>query len=187
MSIPLAKQIALVVIDMQPSFLTNIQAASRIAKRCRFAISVSKLFGIKVLFTEQVPEKLGHTLPELIDADTDAIVLSKTSFSAFGAKDFKETLRRSEIRHLLITGIETPICIYNTALQAQAHGMEVTLLEDCIGARRTEDANSVLNFLSQNSDCHILPSETIFYSLLQDAENSLFKEYTNLVKGTDII
>ena len=111
MSIPLAKQIALVVIDMQPSFLTNVQAASRIANRCRFAISVSKLFGIKVLFTEQVPEKLGHTLPELIDADTDAIILSKTSFSAFGAKDFKETMRRSEIRHLLITGIETPICI----------------------------------------------------------------------------
>ena len=52
MSIPLAKQIALVVIDMQPSFLSGIAQAQPIIGRCRFAIAAARLLGIQVLFTE---------------------------------------------------------------------------------------------------------------------------------------
>lgn len=182
MSIPLAKQIALVVIDMQPSFLSGIAQAQPIIGRCRFAIAAARLLGIQVLFTEQVPDKLGATLPELRDEAPSAPVLPKTTFSAFGAKGFPETLRETRIRHLLLTGIETPICIYNTALEAQAHDFEVTLLQDCIGARRTQDADTVLHFLRQKSDCHLLPAETIFYSLLSDAAHPLFREFTQLVK-----
>lgn len=182
MSLPLAKQIALVVVDMQPTFLQAIAEADRITARCRFAIETAALFGIGAIFTEQSPEKLGHTDPDLLAVAPDASVLVKTTFSAFGAKGFSEKLRDESIRHLLLAGIETPVCIYNTAIHAQALELETTLLQDCVGARRPCDAESVLQFLREKSDCHILPAETIFYSLLNDANNPLFRDFTKLVK-----
>ena len=182
MSIPLAKQIALAVVDMQPAFLPGITDAGRITQRCTFAIAAAQLLGIRVLFTEQVPDKLGHTLPGLLAPAPDAPVFAKTTFSAFGADGFTEALRQTGVRHLLLAGIETPICIYNTALHAQANDMDVTILQDCIGARRPKDADGVLHFLRQKSDCHVLSAETIFYSLLNDAAHPLFRDFTNLVK-----
>ena len=182
MSIPLAKQIALMIVDMQPAFLDAIEKAADITSRCKFALETADLLGIQVIFTEQSPEKLGCTEPSLLAAAPHGMVFNKTTFSAFGAEGLPEKLRDKRIRHLLLAGIETPICIYNTAVQAQAHDMETTLLQDCIGARRTSDEQSVIQFLRQKSDCHILPSETIFYSLLNDAKNPLFRDFTKLVK-----
>ena len=182
MSVPLAKQIALIMVDMQPVFLNSIQDSEYITDRCRFAIETAKLFGIEVIFTEQSPEKLGKTDSTLLDAAPHAAVFSKTTFSVFGAVGLTEKLENAGTQHLLLAGIETPICIYNTAIHAQAHEMETTLLQDCMGARSKSDEQSVIQFLRQKSDCHILPSETIFYSLLNDAKNPLFRDFTKLVK-----
>ena len=178
----LAKQIALVVVDMQAPFLKAIRGSGQILERCRFTLEAAQLLGMRILFTEQVTDKLGHTDKRLLDLAPKARVLAKTTFSAFGAEGFADELRANSIRHILLAGIETPICIYNTAIQASSQDMEVTLLEDCIGARRPKDAKTVLRFLCQKSDCHVLPSETIFYCLLNDAMNPLFREFTHLVK-----
>ena len=185
MSIPLAKQIALIMVDMQPTFLHSIEDSECITARCRFALETAGLFGIQVIFTEQSPQKLGNTDSTLLDRAPHGTVFSKTTFSAFGAVGLPEKLEDEGIQHLLLAGIETPICIYNTAIHAQAHELETTLLQDCIGARRTSDEQSVIQFLLQKSDCNILPSETIFYSLLNDATNPLFRDFTKLVKKHD--
>ena len=178
----LAKQIALVVVDMQASFLKAIQGSDQFLERCRFTLEAAQLLGVRTFFTEQVPDKLGHTEESLLDLAPEAGVFAKTTFSAFGAGGLVEELQADSVRHILLAGIETPICIYNTAIHASARDMEVTLLEDCIGARRSRDAESVIRFLCQKSDCHVLPSETIFYCLLNDAMNPLFREFTQLVK-----
>jgi nicotinamidase-related amidase len=82
---------------------------------------------------------------------------------------------------LLLAGIETSICIYQTALHALGADIGVTLLSDCISERRLEDRTPVLEQLL-SMDAHILPSETIFYSLLGSAEHPKFRELNDLVK-----
>src|SRR5690606_1291286 len=108
-------------------------------------------------------------------------IFPKTSFSALQAPGLREVLANAKIDHLILAGLETPICVYQTAIEATNDDFSVTLLSDCLGARRENDARAVLASLAQIG-CHVLPSETVFYSILSDSEHPAFREYTALVK-----
>lgn len=173
-------RVALLVIDVQPAFLKVIPNAEALLQRLRFSLSVANLFGFPVLFTEQVPDKLGGTEESLVKLAPSAPRLAKQRFSATGAEGFNSWVSGHGIEHFLITGIETPICVYQTAISLIRDDQEVTLLTDCVGARRPDDGRNALKFLSHSS-AHCLPSETVFYSLLESAEHPLFRDYTRLV------
>ncbi|MGH8017477.1 MAG: isochorismatase family protein [Opitutaceae bacterium] len=173
--------VALLVVDMQEAFLNTIVEGESVLRRCTFAIEAARTLGIRVLFTEQVPEKLGPTLPALREAAPDARMFLKNTFSALGANGLVEHLRKTGVYHLLIAGIETPVCVYQTALHAQDSDFDVTILSDCVGARRPDDARIVLQALA-GASCHVLPAETVYYSMLGNSAHRVFPAYTELVK-----
>lgn len=173
--------VLLLCVDMQPSFLKAIPDAADVLKRCAFAIEAANGLGMRVAFTEQLPRKLGGTAPELIALAPDAPLFSKSSFSAFGDDGITDALRSLEIEHIILCGIETPICVYQTAIGALDANHQVTILTDAIGARRPADSAICLGALAR-AGVHLLPAETIFYSLLHDASHPFFKVYTQLVK-----
>ncbi len=173
----------LLCIDLQPVFLRAVVDGGGVQRRCEFAIAAAVGLGLPVAFTEQVPQKLGGTAPELLALAPSAATYGKSSFSALADEGIREALvRQQRVEHLLLCGIETPICVYQTALEALAEGFQVTLLSDCIGARRPEDSAACLAAL-RAAGAHVLPSETIFYSLLRDVQHPFFKPYTQLVKS----
>ncbi|MEO0796974.1 MAG: isochorismatase family protein [Verrucomicrobiota bacterium] len=173
--------LALLLVDLQPSFLQVIPEGQSILRRAQFAAETAKILGISVAITEQVPEKLGPTANELTESAPEAPVFSKTAFSALGADGLIQWLKDRNVQHLLIAGIETPVCIYQTAVQAMAESFDVTLLTDAIGERRIGDRDPAMNTL-RHAGAHMLPSETVFYSILGDAQHPQFKAYTQLVK-----
>jgi nicotinamidase-related amidase len=116
-----------------------------------------------VAFTEQVPQKLGPTDPELLALLEASEVASR------------------RVSHVALCGVETPICVYQTAVDAMRTGMRVTVLCDCVGARREADARACLEALAR-AGARILPSETLFYSLLGEAVHPFFRTFTELVK-----
>lgn len=150
-------------------------------RRCAFAIQAAAGLGIDILFTEQVPEKLGPTAPELLSLLPTPVVLPKTTFSALGDPGIRTAIESRATEHLLICGLETPVCVYQTTLDARAAGLEVTLLSDCLGARRPDDARTCLDALTR-AGAHVLPAETVFYSLLRDVHHPSFRAFTQLVK-----
>jgi len=152
-----------------------------IVRRCSFAIEAARGLGITTAFTEQVPQKLGGTLPELLALASQPRIWGKSTFSAFADDGIRETLGKEEIDHLLVCGLETPVCVYQTALEALDTQYQVTVLSDCVGARRHEDAQAALSAL-RHAGIHVLPAETVFYSLLHDATHPFFKSFTQLVK-----
>jgi nicotinamidase-related amidase len=77
--------------------------------------------------------------------------------------------------------VETPVCVYQTAIDALRSGLQVTVLADCVGARRPDDAQVCLQALAR-AGAHLLPAETVFYSVLGSAEHPAFRAYTELVK-----
>jgi nicotinamidase-related amidase len=173
----------LVCIDMQPIFIKAMADADRVLRRCEFAVAAAHGIGLPILFTEQVPEKLGGTEPALRNLALSAPVLGKKTFSALSDDGIRDAIMRdSEIEHLILCGIETPVCVYQTAIAAIAQGLEVTVLSDCVGARRPDDARVCLDALVK-SGAHVLPSETVFYALLHDVTHPFFKAYTQLVKA----
>jgi nicotinamidase-related amidase len=172
----------LLCVDMQPVFIGAIHEGMRVRRRCEFAIAAATGIGMPVAFTEQVPQKLGATAAELLELAPQAPVWNKNTFSALADEAVRgHVLRQREVQHLLICGIETPVCVYQTAIAALAEGLQVTVLSDAVGARRPDDARVCLDALSR-SGAHVLPSESVFYSLLHDVGHPFFREYTRLVK-----
>lgn len=174
--------LGLLLIDFQEVFLRAIPERERLLQRTLFSLKAAELLGISVAVTEQSPEKLGTTTETLaLTWKTRTPVFRKSTFSAMAAKGLRDWIETKSIDHLLIAGIETPICIYQTAIDALGEGIDLTLLADCIGQRRTEDREPVLRQLLA-MEAHILPSETIFYSLLGSAEHQKFRAFNRLIK-----
>lgn len=175
---------ALLAVDLQTSLLGALPAAaaSALHARARLALAASALCRLPILFSEQVPAKLGPTDPALRKLAPAAPVFGKHTFSAVSDPHLLKALRDRQIEHLLLVGIETPICIYQTALDALSEGFQVTVLADAVGARRAEDHAACLAAL-RHVGVHVLPVETVFYALLHDASHPLFKPFTTLVKS----
>lgn len=175
--------LALLVVDAQPVFLNAIPAGARLADDCRFAVAAARALGVRVIFCEQRPDKLGGTHEAVRAAAPDAPVFAKSAFSAFGAPGLPEWLRDHEITHLLIAGLETPICVYQTVLAAAAAGLDTTVLADATGGRRAADHEAARRTLEKKSECRFLPAETVFYALLGDSSHPAFKTFSALVKA----
>ncbi|WP_269522920.1 isochorismatase family protein [Coraliomargarita parva] len=174
--------LGLLVIDLQDVFLKAMPERERIVRRASFAIEAAQLLGCSVAATEQLPEKLGPTSEAITTLwPSHTPVFGKSAFSALEAEGIDRWIESNQIDHLLLLGIETPICVYQTAVQALGEEIGVTLLSDGIGERRLEDRAPVLQQLLA-MEAHVLPSETVFYSLLGSAGHPKFKDYTQLVK-----
>ena len=180
---PIPSDLLLLCIDMQPKFLAAMADGAGVQRRCEFCVAAAAGLGIPVAFTEQVPQKLGATAPTLLALAPGAAVWAKQTFSALADDGIRDAvLRERGVRHLLLCGIETPVCVYQTAVAALAEGLQVTVLSDAVGARRTDDARVCLDALAR-AGAHVLPSETIFYALLHDVAHPFFRGYTQLVKS----
>ncbi|MFM8333996.1 MAG: isochorismatase family protein [Opitutaceae bacterium] len=172
----------LLAVDLQPAFLDAIPGGARALRRAAFAVAAAQGLGLPIAFTEQVPAKLGPTAPALLALAPGAPVFAKEAFSALADDAIRTALlEKRQTDHLLLCGIETPICIHQTALDARRAGLEVTLLSDAIGARRADDAEACLTAL-RAAGVHVIPSETVFYSLLGSARHPFFRDFTRLVK-----
>lgn len=182
MSVP---GLALLVVDAQSVLLNAIPGGDALGDSCRFVAAAAHAMGIRTAFCEQRPDKLGGTRPDILAAAPGAPVFAKSTFSAFGEEGVAEWLREHEIAHVLVAGLETPICVYQTVLGAMAEGLDVTVLTDAVGGRRPEDHAAALRALEKKSECHLLPSEAIFYSILGDASHAAFKPVSALVKARD--
>lgn len=174
----------LLCVDMQPVFVRAVAEGDRVQRRCEFALAAARGIGLPVMFTEQVPEKLGATAPALRALAPDAHVFAKRTFSALADTTIRDAIvSDSETEHLLLCGIETSVCVYQTTLDALAAGLAVTILSDAVSARRPDDARTCLDALAR-SGAHVLPAETVFYALLHDVSHPFFKAFTQLVKSS---
>ncbi len=171
----------LLCLDLQPAFLNAMAGGARALRRCAFAIEAAQVLGVPVAFTEQVPQKLGGTAPELLALAGRCPVWGKTAFSALADDGIRDALRQRTVKHLILCGLETPVCIYQTAIAALDAPYQVTVLMDAVTARRDEDAQAALAALAQ-AGVKVLPAETVFYARLHDAMHPFFKTYTQLVK-----
>ncbi len=171
----------LLCLDMQPAFLKVIPESEALVRRCAFAVQAAQGLGLRVAFTEQAPQKIGGTLTDLIEPLKKPVIYGKTTFSALADDGIADAIRAEDVEHLILCGLETPICVYQTALDAVNANLQVTVLSDAVGARRGADAEVVLRALTRHG-VYVLPSETVFYSLLQGSQHAFFKGYTELVK-----
>ncbi len=168
---------ALVVIDVQEAFAKAVDGFEDVAAQTAILVQGAKTLGLPVLVTEQYPRGLGDTVARVREALGDEVDrLPKTVFSAVRAEGFDLQGRDQA----LVCGIETHVCVNQTAHDLLAGGVEVHVAVDAVGSRTA--ANRELGLRKMEKSGAILTSaETALFELLGGAGSDEFKAIQKLV------
>jgi nicotinamidase-related amidase len=179
---PDASSTAIVVVDIQEKFVPAIGRMADILPKIKTLLSAAKELKVPVMVTEQYPKGLGRTIPELLPLLPEGFQpLEKTSFSCFGAEGFRTELSKSPVKSLVLIGIETHICLLQTAVHALERGYEVFLVADCVASRNDFDRDIALAFMAK-AGVRIVSAESLIFMLLKDASNPAFRAVSKLIK-----
>jgi nicotinamidase-related amidase len=159
------------VIHGKEQLLSNLQ---KLAKGCR-------LLGVPALLTEQNPAGLGPTVPELAALMPEAEKVIKFSFSCCAEADFNERIKATGRRQILICGIESHICVYQTAMDLLAAGYEVQVVCDCVSSRLPDNKDLALRRL-ETEGAKLTGVEMALFELLRTAKSERFKGLSVIVK-----
>lgn len=173
---------ALVVVDVQEAFRSAVPDFALVVSRIATAIRGFQVLGAPVIVTEQYPKGLGHTAEELqLILDDGSGALEKTAFSACGAVGFANLLEEEGITQVVLCGLETHICVNQTAHDLIDRGYQVHLLSDCVASRF--DYNRLAG-ISKMRRAGVIETSTemALFEMLRDASHEKFKEIQALIK-----
>lgn len=170
----------LLVVDVQSRFLDVMASAARIVFNVRRLIEAAQALGVQAAATEQWPEKMGGTLPEIAQLLGSAIY-RKTSFSAGTCGELFAAWRASEIERVLLCGIETHVCVQQTALDLLANGYQVVVAVDAVGSRFDVDRDVALRRL-EGAGAALTSTEAAIFEWCEDAARPEFRTISALAK-----
>jgi len=174
----------LVVVDMQEPFLRVIHEREGLIGSVRLLIQAAGILNLPVLTTTQYSERMGGLVPEIDEVlpEEGAVgPLDKMTFSCAGSDAFQSALASAKRRQVLLCGVETHICVSQTALDLQHAGYQVHVAADAASARSVEKHKLGMERMR---DSAILPcaAEAAVYELLCEAGTPEFKAILKLVK-----
>lgn len=173
----------LVVVDMQEPFLRGIHDRERLTDNVRLLVQSAAILGVPILPTVQYAERMGGLVPEIADVlpDPGALPLDKLCFSCASSDDFLALFAATERRQVLLCGVETHICISQTALDLSYAGSQVHVAADAVSSRSLEKHKLGMERMR---DSAVLPcaAEAAVYELLREAGTPEFKAILKLVK-----
>jgi len=172
---------ALLVIDMQERLVPAMLAPARTIRNTRLLLQAARMTGVPALLTEQYPQGLGHTIPEIIKAAGDSIVLPKMHFSCMEDEGFAAAFRGLNRRQAILTGMEAHICVTQTAASLVEDGYEVFVVSDATASRTAESESACLARLSA-AGVSVVTTEMVVFEWLGKAGTDAFKQILPLIK-----
>jgi nicotinamidase-related amidase len=173
---------ALIVVDVQEAFRDVIDDFKKTARRAAIAVQGFQILGVPVLVTEQYPKGLRRTADEILKVLTpDTAVVEKTAFSSCGATAFLERLNELKVGQVVLCGLETHVCVNQTAHDLLDHGIQVHLLLDAVCSRSKVNKRAGLRKMSASG---VVSSsvEMALFELMRDARHEQFKQIQALIK-----
>lgn len=169
----------LVVIDVQDKLLVKIPTAAALVRNAGFLLDAAALVGVPARATEQYPRGLGPTTAELARRLPEPVT-AKTAFSSCGAATFLEELEILRRPNIVLVGMETHVCVAQTALDLLLAGLHVFLPVDALGARAAIDHDTALRRLEQ-AGAVLTTVEAVGFEWLADSSHPQFKAFSALV------
>lgn len=176
-------QAVLIVVDVQDVLMKqmNQEVGKNVIRNIRILLAFAKEMAIPVLITEQYPKGLGKTVPEIKMELGSILPMEKVSFSCCGVETFNNKLNRSGRKQIILTGIETHVCVLQTADDLIRKGHEVHVVADAICSRRKLDWGIGLRWMEKRG-AMISTTEIIAFQLLKEAGTEEFRELSKLLK-----
>lgn len=174
---------ALMVVDIQERLMPVIAGRDEVIKNSVLLIKTAKVLQMPILATTQYVAKIGDFLAE-IKAELSSITpIDKMEFGGFNNQSVKKAAEHlpREIDTLILCGVETHICIYQTALGALLEGYNVWLPADAVSSRVRHNHRTGINRIGEIGGV-IANTELIIYELLHKAGTQEFKELLPFLK-----
>jgi nicotinamidase-related amidase len=174
---------AVVVIDVQERLapaMPEPELAS-LKRAVTLLAAAARRLGSRILLTEQYPRGLGHTLPELAPALEGAERFEKVSFSAFEADGFAARLREQAVSAVVVVGMETHVCVFQTVRDLLSAGFVVHVPLDGVCSRRDDHKQAGLD-LCRSAGAVVTTAETVVFDWLERAGSEEFRELSKLIR-----
>lgn len=173
----------LLIIDIQEKLLNSAYNSLSIKKNAQILSITAEKLNIPIFITEQYPKGLGETIPEIKKSlnNSKNIICEKIDFNAFADKNIYNKFREFHKKQVIICGIETHICIYQTAEYLLNKGYETAVVYDACGSRAEIEHNIGLENIRQKGGW-VKTTEMILFELLKSAKHPSFKDLQLLIK-----
>ena len=171
----------LVVVDVQGKLAQLMHGRDALFRNIQILIQAAHILEIPILWSQQCPDALGPTVPEIARLLTDNKPINKAAFSCCGAEQFNSKLNALARNQILLCGIETHVCIYQTAVDLLRKGFEVNVITDAVASRTLDNKQIALQRMAAEN-ANISCTEMALFELLRTAEHPRFREIAKLIK-----
>ena len=171
----------LVIVDIQERLAAVMSERQKVVDNCLHLIEVSKLLNIPILLNEQYPKGLGPTVSEIREVLLPYQPLEKVTFSCCRGESFPNVLAASGRKKVILAGMETHVCVLQTAIDLLKTGYLVHLAKDATCSRTPDNFTTGAEFM-RDAGAVITCTETVLFQLLEKAGTDEFKAISKRIK-----
>ncbi len=171
---------ALLLIDLQQRLLPTIDRHESVTRACEDLVDGLALMELPVVLTEQYRRLLGPTADGLRDRLPGVEPLPKMTFDCCGDSAFIDALERVGRRQIIVAGIETHVCVLQTACSLTRLGYRVFLAADACGSRKPEDRSLALQWMRERG-VTVATVEMLVFQLLGTAEGRAYRQFVKIL------
>jgi nicotinamidase-related amidase len=175
------QQCCLTVVDVQGKLAKLMHGREALFKNIQILIQAAKILDIPILWCQQCPDALGPTISEIAQLLEGNEPINKAVFSCCGEEKFNAKLKELHRKQVLLCGIETHVCIYQTAIDLLRQDFHIEVIADAVSSRTLENKQIAVSRLAAEG-ANISCTEMALFELLKTAEHPQFRQVAKLIK-----
>lgn len=172
---------AISIVDIQGRLAELMQEKESLFANLRKLVKAARVLGLPIIWTEQLPNKLGPTITVLSELMEGLQPIVKSSFSCCGSAEFMKQVSATGRRQILLAGIETHVCVYQTAIDLLQRGYEVQVVADAVSSRTAENRAVGLERIKQ-AGARLTTTEMALFELVGKPEAPEFPEIIRIIR-----
>lgn len=176
-----ASETQFLVIDIQARLLPMMRDGARVVRQTGILLQATRRLAIPALITEQYPQGLGPTVPEVMAEAGGVPVMAKMHFSAARDTAIRSRIEAAGRSQVVIAGIEAHVCVLQTALTLREAGRRVAVVVDAVSSRHADSVSVALQRL-QTAGVELVTTEMCLFEWLGSATHPDFKSLSHLIK-----
>lgn len=176
-----AERTCLVLIDVQEKLAPLMVESERMVKNCGILLQIARGLNLPILWCQQYPQAIGATVEPLRPYLEGLEPMDKFSFSCCSAAGFGERLDALKVETAVLCGIETHVCVFQTAMELMQKGLYVHVIADAVSSRTSSNKQIGLNRMAA-AGAVISSTEMLLFELLRTAKHEQFKTLSKLIR-----
>ena len=176
-----AENCVLVVVDVQERLARVMDDIDGAVDNIKILVQSFKLLGGNIINCRQYPKALGETVEPVVGVLGEHQPVDKFTFSCFSDDGFKNELEKSGCKKAVLCGIESHVCVYQTAVELVSAGYNVGVVCDAITSRKKASKDIAVKRMAQEG-VKLFTTEMLLFEMMGSSKHPNFKEISNLIK-----